>query len=173
VVAVERRGFTLVELLVVMVIIAILMGIFLPSMGAYRQRAMVSKTKALIRQLCMALDNYHEDHATYPSVNGSSDYYGELNRRLYVGLTGDENGDLSKTADEKGISYISPDRSMVSDEGGSPLFVDSWGNALGYWPWPDYHNRTSYNIWSRGPDGETGTGAEMGDDGKDDVNNWR
>jgi prepilin-type N-terminal cleavage/methylation domain-containing protein len=60
------RGFTLVELLVVISIIVILIGILIPVIGGVRKSAYVANTKALIAQLTAQIDSYHNDFRGYP-----------------------------------------------------------------------------------------------------------
>ena len=173
----RKKGFSLIELLVVISVIAILMGIILPSVGAYRKRAMKAKTRADINQLSMALEAYKNDYRRYPSITGSTDYYMALNTLLYKALTGDENGDGVRSGVENDKhSYLALNMvSIEKNENGAvqPYLVDAYENRIGYWPYPTYHNRTRFNLWSKGSDGITGTGAKMGDDGIDDINNWK
>jgi len=62
----HRGGFTLIEMLVVISIIAILMGILVPSVVMIRSYAKVAKAKTNIASISLALDNFHSDWRCYP-----------------------------------------------------------------------------------------------------------
>ena len=63
----QRRGFTLIELLVVIAIIAILVALLLPAVQQAREAARKSQCKSNIKQLGVALHNYHDTHSTLPA----------------------------------------------------------------------------------------------------------
>lgn len=61
-----RRGFTLIELLVVIAIIAVLVALLLPAVQSARESARQSQCKNNLKQMGIALHNYHEVHNTFP-----------------------------------------------------------------------------------------------------------
>lgn len=68
-----RRGFTLIELLVVIAIIAILVALLLPAVQQAREAARRSSCKNNIKQLGLALHNYHDTHRMFP-INWGVDF---------------------------------------------------------------------------------------------------
>ena len=62
----RRRGFTLIELLVVIAIIAILIALLLPAVQQAREAARRSTCKNNLKQIGIALHNYHETFSTFP-----------------------------------------------------------------------------------------------------------
>ncbi len=63
----EEKGFTLVELLIVVIILAVLSGIAIPSYMTLRNRARTSATENEMKNIATALELYHADNEVYPA----------------------------------------------------------------------------------------------------------
>jgi prepilin-type N-terminal cleavage/methylation domain-containing protein len=63
----SERGFTLVELMVVVAIIALIAGIIIPNYVHARQQATVADSEATMKQIATALELYFADFETYPT----------------------------------------------------------------------------------------------------------
>jgi prepilin-type N-terminal cleavage/methylation domain-containing protein len=62
----RRRAFTLIELLVVIAIIAVLIALLLPAVQQARESARRTQCKNNLKQLGLAMHNYHDTYTVFP-----------------------------------------------------------------------------------------------------------
>lgn len=64
----RARGFTLIEILVVVTILAILAGLVVPQLMSYPEEARATRARQDLQALRTALDLYRMDNFNYPST---------------------------------------------------------------------------------------------------------
>ena len=64
----QRRGFTLIEILVVVGIIALLIGILLPALSKVQEKATVTQTMGLMQEFSKACDAFQQEFGRYPGL---------------------------------------------------------------------------------------------------------
>lgn len=178
----RSAAFTLVELLTVIAIIAVLMGLLFPTVGAVKESARKAQAKNDVTQLVTAVKAYYTEYGKYPVPSGHSG--GDF---TYDGLNGNDNKNLMnilRAIDGIGNSgHASNPRRIVFFEGTEAKepgrygfqtdgnFLDPWGNAYSIGMDADYDNtfsnpftggkfgpstlRTGVVAWSGGKDTST------------------
>ena len=131
----NQKGFTLVEVMVVVVILAILAAFIVPKIAGRPDEARVLKAKHDIQTLETALDLYKLDTGTYP------------------------------TTDQGLQALIeSPSSARSWREGGyiKRLTLDPWGNPYQYFYPGQYGELDIYSLGANGQAGGEGINAEIG-----------
>ncbi|HPP66699.1 MAG TPA: type II secretion system protein GspG [bacterium] len=144
----KQSGFTLMEIVCVIVIISMLAAVSLPSIHKARNKAAIVKTKAIISSIEAAVLMYQTDMGNFPESNGSS----QILIQALMGPFHDENW--------KG-PYM---RFKEKDMDDAKNIIDSWGNPLIYEYPQSKKENVPFLILSAGPDRKTDT--------KDDIGNW-
>ncbi len=143
-----RRGFTLIEVLLVAGILAVMMAFAVPNLIGRAEKTKIKLALAAIGRngsIATALTNYKFDMGKYPSTD-------EGLAVLFLAK--------DRVEDQK---YDGP---YISDMSVEEL-KDPWGNAFVYRSPGEFHP-DSYDLWSCGPDSKDDGGRER----SDDVKNW-
>lgn len=130
----RQSGFTLIEILVVMVILSILASIALGNFRTSQMKARDAARKATLKQISNALEAYMNDHAGYPQANSgmivACGCVAPLSSCQW-GVTG-----LNEFCDQNRTVYM---QAVPADPGGS-----STAQSYCYWS-----NGTSYKIYAQ------------------------
>lgn len=185
------RGFTLVELLIVIAIIGVLATLALKAISAVRESTDVAMTVTEINSLKAAVEQYNQDEGEYPAQRLKASPYDNQFPQLFNAIFGERrprgpggrnspymelNQDKVVVYEEDIEDYRPAKRSEIHDPKIDKYMLDAWGNPIIYRSnkgraYEDYmRNRYRFDIYSTGPDGIDQT-AEGEDEG-DDIGNW-
>lgn len=155
--AARQSGFTLIEMLAVMLILGILVGALLVTLSGSSDTAKSRITQAKLAQISAVVDAYERRFGDFPPSSFSSEQ-GGLPNKVNVGVEAlvvalwsngyEGGGDLS--ADE--LINTDGDQTLreLSDLPNRQLFelVDSWENPIIYFRSDDYGESHQYLLWS-------------------------
>jgi general secretion pathway protein G len=125
----RRRGFTLIEVMLVMLILVILASLVAMALGPQQRKAKLNAAKAQIGLFEPMLDMFHQDLDAYPSTQSG------LNALRYQP---NDVTNPSKWSGPYSKAEIPP---------------DPWDRPYQY-QCPGTHNPDSYDLWSMGPPNE-------------------
>ncbi len=140
----NQQGFTLIEIMVVIIILGLLAGLVLPKFLGQEEKAKREVAKTQIRSLESALDAYKLDNGFYPSTDQGLDAL----------IKKPESGRIPDKWRDGG--YLKPAR----------IPKDPWNHDYVYLS-PGNEGR-EYEIVSYGADGEPG-----GDGNNADIESWK
>jgi len=140
----RRRGFTIIEMLVVIAILAILVGMTVPALLKMKSRGFVTQAKSLIEVLKASLEEYASEYGDYPPTYINPFYEEDINpgiesalAALYTGK-----GGPFVELEDKYLANLDEDTAETNLTGwvfgdlALREIVDPWGNPLIY-----FHNR--------------------------------
>jgi len=139
----KRRGFTLMEMLVVLGILVLLAALVVPRIIGVSKSADIKATQTQIKLLEECLQRYAQEMKEFPTT--------EQGLKALVECPSDVNETVAARWD-----------GPYTQTGELPK--DPWGNVYMYEYPPTHHKGGLPDIWSLGPDGEDGT--------DDDIVNW-
>jgi general secretion pathway protein G len=140
----RRRGFTLIEIMAVVLIIGLLGTIVGTAIFGQIDRARVTTARSQMKQIEAALDFYRMDNGRYPTTDQG----------------------LEALVSPPSIEPVPRNYRPEGYLQGGRVPRDPWENPYEYLA-PGEHNAYSFDLWSLGADGEPG-----GEDVNTDIGNW-
>lgn len=152
----RKRGFTIIELIVVISIIMLLAGLITGGASVARRKALESKAKSDIAALELAIGMFETDTGQYPMDTSTGSYSGNTANWHLIKSLSDQ---IVSTA----LGYTNwhgPYMDFKTSDLTNEEFTDPWGDPYAYdssSP-PTLNNTNSYDIWVPAKE--------------DDINNW-
>ncbi len=172
---VRDRGFTLIEILVVIAIILVLAGLILSTAGYVQKKAARSRAETEIAAMSAALESYKADNGIYPTdhdrtenVNPDDPPPATASQFLYEQLSGDANDD--RTAEGKSYFTFKPNMLSPLDQSEMVQYIrDPFGNPYGYSTaratGQIYGYNPTFDLWSK-------ANADPATDQRQWIKNW-
>jgi prepilin-type N-terminal cleavage/methylation domain-containing protein/prepilin-type processing-associated H-X9-DG protein len=144
---VSRRAFTLIELLVVIAVIAVLIAILLPSLGAARKTAKATTCLANLRGIGQALTLYNNDHNEYviPSYTMTGTDGNNVPLEGWGPIL-DRDGYLPSSDAQRGNALVCPEAKDVAGVAASGQTGNNIDNPRGWMQWPAVRTGSSFGT---------------------------
>ena len=142
------RGFSLMEVVVVVAVVALLSSIVFAVAGSARERSLRARGNADLASLGIALDRYRAEFGRFPvAVSGSDEERAVILKRALEGETEPSGETLPRPR-----APFADFGSLVADSEGDWI-ADPWGTPYHYAFDPSW-GHGQYFLLSPGPDGE-------------------
>ncbi|MBN1441165.1 MAG: prepilin-type N-terminal cleavage/methylation domain-containing protein [Planctomycetes bacterium] len=187
------EGFTLVEVMIVIAIIAVLASITLTAVRGVQRAANEASAKTTVLAIAESLETYFNHEGVYPAFGKKSDperndfpilYNALMDVPKSEGGLGGRGSPYLDKVEEKIIAVEMDDgtyqtalRDQRNDRKIAKYFLDPWGNPFIYrcnkgLKQLDYMKNRNFDIYSKGPNEQDDTIVGLEGDENDDIGNW-